>query len=110
MAQQNCWEETTNSEKLTPRREQPAGSEDLSGELQGEPEGPQPTESKDDADARKYFWSIQGDFIHRHHNELRVQHYVPKEETFPTRLKYIDVTRAPYTNLDELQDTRKDDY
>ena len=25
-------------------------------------------------------WSIQGDFIHGHHNELRVQLYVPKEE------------------------------
>ena len=35
----------------TQSREQPAGSEDLSGEIQGEPEGPQPTESKDDAEA-----------------------------------------------------------
>ena len=36
------WEETTNSE-----------NEDLSGELHGESEGPQPTETKDDAEARK---------------------------------------------------------
>ena len=57
----------------TPRRELPEGSEDLSGELQGEPEGPQPTESKDDAEARRDFWSIEGDFIYRHHIEPRVQ-------------------------------------
>ena len=45
----------------TPRREQLVGSEDLSGELQGEAEGLQPTESQDDAEARKDFCSIQGD-------------------------------------------------
>ena len=37
--------------------------EDLSGELQGEPEGPQPTEPKDDAEARNDFWSMEGDFV-----------------------------------------------
>ena len=35
---------------------------------------------------------------------------MPKEETFPSPLKYIDVTRATYTNLDVLQDKRIDDY
>ena len=39
--------------EATPRREQTARSEDLSGELQGEPKEPQPTELKDDAEARK---------------------------------------------------------
>ena len=87
------------------RQEQPEVSEDLSGELQGEPEGFQPTESRDDAEARKDFWSIQGDFLHRHHNEPRVQLYVPKGETFPIPLKYSDVTRSTHTNLDG-----KDDY
>ena len=43
----------------------------------------QPTESTDDAEARADFWSIQGDFIYRHHHEPRVQLHVPKEETFP---------------------------
>ena len=33
----------------------------------------QPTESKDDAEARADFWSILADFIYRHHNETRVQ-------------------------------------
>ena len=52
--------------------------------------------------------SIQGDFIYRHHVELRVQLHVPKEETFPIPLKYIDVTT--FSNLDVLQDKRIDDY
>ena len=50
-------------------------------------------------------WSIQGDFIYRHHNELRVQLYVPKEETFIIPLKYIDVTRSTHTDLDVMQET-----
>ena len=54
----------------------------------------QPTDTSDDAEALTDFWSIQGDFICRHHNEPRVQLYVPKEETFPIPLKCIDVTRV----------------
>ena len=73
--------------------------EDHRGELQGEPDGPQPTESKDDAEARRDFWSIQGDFIHRHHMEPRVQLHMPNEETFPILLKYIDVTRGLLTQI-----------
>ena len=88
LVQKNCQEETTNSENLR--------SEDLSGIFQGKPGEPQPTESKDDAEARADFWSIQGDFVCRHHNELRVQLYAPKEETFPLPLKYVDVTRSTY--------------
>ena len=57
----------------TPRREQTVRSEDFSEELQGEPGRSQPTESTDDAEARADFWSIQGDFINRHHSEPRVQ-------------------------------------
>ena len=56
------------------------------------------------------FWSIQGSFICRHHNESRVQLYVSKEETFPIPLKYIDVTRSTHTDLDVLQEKRIDDY
>ena len=94
----------------TPRREQTVMSEDLSGELEGEPGEPQPSESKDDAEARADFWSIQGDFIYRHHKELQVQLYVPKVETFPDPLKYIDVTRSTHTDLDVLQEKRIADY
>ena len=41
--------------------------------------GKNPTESRDDGEVWKDFWSIQGDFIYRHHNEPRVQLYVPKD-------------------------------
>ena len=77
---------------------------------QEETEGFQMTETKDVAEARPDFWSIQGDFIYRLHNEPRVQLNVPKEETFTIPLKYIDVTRATYTNLDVLQEQRVDYY
>ena len=80
------------------RLRQTVGSEDLSGELQGESEEPQPTEPKNDAEARKDFWSIQGDFIYQHHIEPRVQLYVPKEETLLMPLKYIDVARSTHTS------------
>ena len=68
------------------------------------------SEPTDDAEARKDFWSIQGDVIYRHRTELRVQVQVPKEETFLIPLKYIDVTRSTDTNLDVLQEKRFDDY
>ena len=67
----------------------------------------QPT---DDAEARADFWSIQSDFIYRHHNEPRVQLYVPKEETFPIPLKYIDVMMSTRTDLDVMQAKKMDDY
>ena len=92
-----------------PRQKQLVESEDLSGELQGEPQGFKPTESRDDAEAWKDFWSVKGDFIYRHHIKPRVQLHVPKGETFPTPLKYIDVTRSKHTNLDVLQENRIDD-
>ena len=80
--QQNCQGRDCEFREPTPRREPTARSEDFSRELQGESGESQPTESKDDAEARRDFWSIQGDLIHRHHSEPRVQLYVPKEETF----------------------------
>ena len=89
MAQQNCQEETTNSENPL-RREQAVRRENLRGEFQGEPEESQPTELKDDAEARTDFWSIEGVFIYRRHNEPEFN-YVPKEVTFRIPLKFIDV-------------------
>ena len=46
--------------------------------------------------ARNDFWSMEGDFIHRHH--------VPQEETFPNPQKHFDVTSTTHTNLDVLQE------
>ena len=82
----------------------------LREELQGNSERSQPTdETKDDAEARNVFWSIELDFIYRHHVEPRVQVYVPKEESLPIPLKCLDVTRTTHTNLDVLQESRTDD-
>ena len=52
----------------------------------------QPAETKD-AEARNDCCSIEGDFVYRHHVEPRVHLYVPKEDSFLTPLKYMDVTR-----------------
>ena len=35
---------------------------------------------------------------------------MPKEETFPIPLKYIDVTRSTYTDLDVMQEKRVDNF
>ena len=91
----------------TPRREPSVRSEDLKREIHSESGECQLAEPTDDA---ADFWSIQGDFIYRHHNESRVQHYVPKEETYPIPLKNIDVTRSTHTDLDVLQEKKIDDY
>ena len=58
----------------------------------------------------KDFRSIQDDFIHRHYNEPRVQLHVPKEESFPIPLKYIDVARSSHSDLAVIQEKRIDDY
>ena len=47
--------------------------------------------------------------MYRDHVEPRVKLYVPKEESFPIPLEYIDVTRATNTTLDLLLDSRMDD-
>ena len=58
--------------------------------------------TRDDEEAKNHFWSLTGDFIYRHHVEPRVKLYVPREESFPIPLKYIDVTRNTHTSLDVL--------
>ena len=106
MVQQIVRKRLTHSKAGTDREE----SENLSGEIEGESGESQPAEPTDDAEARADFWSIEGDFICRHHNETRVHLHVPKEETFPFPLKYIDVARSAHTDLDVLQEKRIDDY
>ena len=76
------------------------------GNFKGESEESQPTEPTDDAEAQHDFWSIQGDFIYRHHAEPRVQLCVPREQTFPIPLKFIDVARSTHTNLEVMQEKR----
>ena len=79
----------------------------------GDSEGslPPPHNSFPDAgEAINDFWSMSGNFIHRHHVEPRVKIYSPSEESFPIPLKYIDVSRTTHTNLDVKQERRIDDY
>ena len=79
----------------------------------GESEGslPPPHDSFPDAgEAINDFWSMSGNFIHRHHVEPRVKLCSPREESFPIPLKYIDVSRTTHTNLDVKQEKRIDDY
>ena len=56
------------------------------------------------------FWSMSGNFIYRHHVELRVKLYSPREESLPIPLKDIDVSRTTHTNLDVMQERRIDDW
>ena len=47
-------------------------------------------------------WTFTRNFIYRHHVEPRIKLYMPREETFPIPMKYIDVARTTYTSLDVL--------
>ena len=77
----------------------------------GEGSLPQPYDSFPDAsEAINDFWSMSGSFIYRHHVEPRVKLYSPREESFPIPLKYIEVSRTTYTNLDVKQEKRIGDY
>ena len=84
------------------------------GNLQGESDGSSSNLHRDSSwyggDARNDFCSISGNFIHRHHAEPRVKLCVPREESFPTPLKYIDVTRTTNTSLDVMLETIIDVY
>ena len=86
------------------RPERGEEQEILRGESGGlsSPSPHQEDSTRDDAEAKK-FWSIMGDFIHRHHVEIRVKLYVPKEESFPIPLKYIDVARTTHTSRMEKE-------
>ena len=53
---------------------------------------------------------MSGNFKNHHHVEPRVKLYSPREESFPTPLKCIDVSRSTHTNLDVKQEKRIDDY
>ena len=92
-------------------RDHPIRGEDQRNFL-GESEGsPPPLDSLPDAgEARNDLWSLSGNFIFRHHVEPRVKLFSPREESFPSPLKYIDVSRTTHTNLDVMQERRIDDY
>ena len=45
----------------------------------------------------------------RQHVESRVKLYMPKEESFPIPMKYIDVGRTTHTSLDVLLEKHTND-
>ena len=78
------------------------------GELRSDPRGSsdesQPMdEMTDDREA------LDRRLVDRHHVELRLQLYVPKEELFPIPLQHTCVVRAARRTLDVLQQSRTDD-
>ena len=86
------------------------GQRDFLGESEGSPRPPPQDSFPDAGEARNDFWSMSGNFKNRHHVEPRVKLYLPREESFPVPLKYIDVSRTTHTNLDVMQESRIDDY
>ena len=93
-------------------REHPIRGEnqrDFLGESEGSPLPPPQDSLPDACEARHDFWSMSGNFIHRHHVEPRVKLHSPREESFPIPLKYIDVSRTTHMNLDVKQEKRIDD-
>ena len=80
-------------------------------DLRGESDGSPPQDSlPGDGEARNDFWSVSGNYMHRHHVEPRVKLYVPKEESFPIPLRCVDVARTTGTTLDAMLERRIDDY
>ena len=61
MVQQNCQEETANSENPLSSGNRPYGVKISVEKIQGDRGESQPAETTDDAEARADFWSIQGD-------------------------------------------------
>ena len=54
-------------------------------------------ETDDDAEARTEIWSIEGDFIHRHHVEPRVAAPRAERRKIVKSTENIDVTRTTHT-------------
>ena len=66
--------------------------------------------TRDDEEAKSDSWTITGNFIYRHHVAPRVKLYMPRENTCPIPMKYIDVARTTYTSLDVLLKKNIEDY
>ena len=77
------------------RPERGEEQEMLQGESGGlsSPPPPQDDSTLEDAEAKNDFWTITGDFILSPSRGTPSQLYMPREESFPVPLKYIDVTR-----------------
>ena len=94
-------------------RDRPERGEEQ-GILRGESDGSSSTQLRDsswyDGEARNDFWSISGNFLYRHYVEPRVKLYVPREQSLPIQLKYIDVTKTTDTSLDVMLEKNISDH
>ena len=92
-------QELRTSTLVRPRPIPGEGHVDFLGESEGSL--PQPHDSLPNAgEAINDFWSMLGNLIYRHYVEPRVKLYSPRQGSFPTQLKYVDVSRITHTNLD----------
>ena len=61
-------------------------------------------------DEQDDYWTVAGDTMIRHHITPRENLYVPSDDdTPPIPLKFIDVPRITYTNLDHISEARIED-
>ena len=100
-------QELRTSTLIRPRPIQGDGHIDFLGESEGSL--PQPHDSLPDAgEAMNDFRSKSGNFIYRHHVEPRVKLFVPREESFPTPLRRIDVSRTTHPTSNVMLERRID--
>ena len=62
------------------------------------------TSQKATQNSTQDFWSMRGDFLHRHREEPRLELYTPDNEALPIQLKYVAVmrrTRSTVGNVSE---------
>ena len=105
------WQERVKkSEHPSPRGFFPIKERALLHDFQGEADGLNPTgqqQSTDDSEVGDDFWRISRNYIYRHHVQPMVKLYVPKEGSFPTPLKYIDVVRWTFFDARIVTSLRK---
>ena len=70
------------------------------------PAQPEETQS---AEAPKDYWSFPGDTIHIHHVVPRSSLFVPTDENCPLPVKYLDVERRTYTDLENKAEAEVED-
>ena len=103
MVQQNCREETTKSENPPKGGNNPQGEKISEDNFKANGKSPNRQNLKMIPTSGRFNSSVV--------MTMNLEHdiYVPREETFPIPLKYIDVTRSTHTDVDVMQEKRIDD-
>ena len=109
MAQQNCQEETTNSENPLKDGNKPQGVKISVENFKANRE----CLNRQNQQMTLKLGKTSGRFKVTSFIAITLNHEfnsVSKEETFPIPLKYIDVTKSTQSDLDVMQEKRIDDY